>query len=164
MLVTTGGASVGDHDLMQAGLGRQGFELDFWRIAMRPGKPMIFGRLGALPVLGLPGNPVSAYVCAVLFLLPALAQLAGLTETDLPVEHARLGAPLRANDHRTDHLRARLCKDADGRLVATPFERQDSGLLRILTEADALIMRAPHAAAAETGADVEVVRLSRLGL
>ncbi len=164
MLVTTGGASVGDHDLVQAGLGRQGFELDFWRIAMRPGKPMICGRLGALPVLGLPGNPVSAYVCAVLFLLPALAQLAGLTETDLPVEHARLGAPLRANDHRADHLRARLCKDANGRLVATPFERQDSGLLRILTEADALIMRAPHAAAAETGADVEVLRLSRLGL
>ncbi len=164
MLVTTGGASVGDHDLVQAGLGRQGFELDFWRIAMRPGKPMIFGQLGAIPVLGLPGNPVSAYVCAVLFLLPALARLAGLTETDVPVEHARLGSPLRANDHRADHLRALLCKDANGQLVATPFERQDSGLLRILTEADALIMRAPHAAAAETGADVEVVRLSGLGL
>ncbi len=164
MLVTTGGASVGDHDLVQAGLGRQGFELDFWRIAMRPGKPMIFGRLGAIPVLGLPGNPVSAYVCAVLFLLPALAKLAGLTETDVPVERARLGAPLRANDHRADHLRALLCKDAVGRLVATPFERQDSGLLRILTEADALILRAPHAEAVETGAEVDVVRLSGLGL
>ncbi len=78
MLVTTGGASVGDHDLVIEGLTQRGLEVDFWKIAMRPGKPLIFGRMGPVPVLGLPGNPVSALVCAILFLLPALARLSGL--------------------------------------------------------------------------------------
>ncbi len=166
LLVTTGGASVGDHDLVQAGLAAHGFALDFWKIAMRPGKPMIFGRLGdragATAVIGLPGNPVSAFVCAVLFLRPAIDRLSGLPAGVPPVEPAVLGAAVRANDHRADHLRARL-SIADGQTVATPFARQDSALLRALAESEALILRAPHAAAAHPGATVSVIRLDRLG-
>ncbi len=164
MLVTSGGASVGDHDLVRAGLTRAGFVADFWNIAMRPGKPMMFGRLGALPVLGLPGNPVSSYVCAVLFLLPALARLAGRTDTILPVETASLGAPVRANDRRADHLRASLARDARGALIATPFVRQDSALQRILASAQALVLRPPHAPALPEGAEVPVIRLDLLGV
>jgi len=164
LLVTTGGASVGDHDLVQAGLAEQGFALDFWKIAMRPGKPMIFGRLGAMPVLGLPGNPVSAFVCAVLFMLPMLARLSGVAGEVLPAARARLGAAVRANDHRADHLRAILSRDSAGGLVATPFDRQDSAMLRVLASADALILRAPHDPAAEVGDEVSVLRLDTLGL
>ncbi len=159
MLVTTGGASVGDHDLVQAGLGAVGFRLEFWKIAMRPGKPMIFGDLGGIPVLGLPGNPVSAFVCSVLFLLPALARLGGLEQCEPVEEAAVLGAPVRANDHRADHLRATLTAGAGGGWVAMPFERQDSALLRALAEADALVLRAPHAPALAAGEAVRVIRL-----
>jgi molybdopterin molybdotransferase len=158
LLVTTGGASVGEHDLIQSGLGARGFALDFWQIAMRPGKPLLFGRLGATPVLGLPGNPVSAFVCGVLFLLPALAVLSGLPAQAPPVTAARLATPVRANDHRADHLRAKLSCDSEG-LLATPFDRQDSSLLRLLTEADGLVLRSPHAPEAPAGAAVDVIRL-----
>ncbi len=161
LLVTTGGASVGDHDLVQAGLAAQGFALDFWKIAMRPGKPMIFGALGEMPVLGLPGNPVSAFVCAVLFLGPALARLAGLQAAAPETTRARLGAAVRANDHRADHLRATLDETPRG-LVATPFARQDSAMLGALAAAGALILRAPHAPAMEAGAEVDVIRLDNL--
>jgi molybdopterin molybdotransferase len=163
LLVTTGGASVGAHDLVQAGLAARGLELDFWKIAMRPGKPLMFGRMGDLPVLGLPGNPVSALVCAVLFLLPALARLSGLPGDPPPRVRAVLGAPLPANDRRADHLRARLT-EADGVLVATAFERQDSALMRLLATADALILRAPHAPSAAAGDPIEVIRLDALGI
>src|SRR5262249_36061257 len=105
MLVTTGGASVGDHDLVIESLQSRGMQLDFWQIAMRPGKPLLFGRLGAVPVLGLPGNPVSALVCSILFLLPALHRLSGLPAAPPPTIQAVAGADLRANDHRADHLR-----------------------------------------------------------
>jgi molybdopterin molybdotransferase len=169
LLVTTGGASVGDHDLVQAGLaqagaGGGGFTLEFWKIAMRPGKPMIFGRLGGLPVLGLPGNPVSAFVCGVLFLLPALARLSGRPDTTLPVDSAVLGRSVRANDHRADHLRATLSRDPGGKLVATPFERQDSAMVRAMAAADVLVVRPPGAPALPVGAWVPVIRLDMLGL
>jgi molybdopterin molybdotransferase len=164
LLVTTGGASVGAHDLVQEGLAQRGLAVDFWKIAMRPGKPLMFGRLGATPVLGLPGNPVSALVCAVLFLHPALARLSGLPDADPPIETVRLGAALPANDHRADHLRARLAPGPGGTPVATAFTRQDSALLRLFSAADALILRAPHAPAAEAGAPVEVIRLAALGM
>jgi molybdopterin molybdotransferase len=168
LLVTTGGASVGDHDLMAAGLAERGLSLDFWKIAMRPGKPLMFGRLGAapcgMPVLGLPGNPVSAMVCAILFLLPALARMQGLPDAGPASEPAILGAAVKANDQRADHLRASLATDAEGRLVATPFATQDSGQMRRLALADALVLRAPHAPALEAGAAVRVIRLDRLGL
>lgn len=163
LLVTSGGASVGDHDLVQAGLGRHGFALDFWRIAMRPGKPLMYGRMGKVPVLGLPGNPVSAVVCSVLFLLPALAALLGLPETEPVTVEAVLGRAIEANDGRMDHLRAELDVAPDGRLVATPFARQDSGMLRLLARSDGLIVREPHAPAASAGSAVRVLRLDQMG-
>lgn len=164
MLVTTGGASVGDHDLIQPALAARGMQLDFWKIAMRPGKPLLHGHVRGLPVLGLPGNPVSAMVCAVLFLLPALAKMLGQPPEPPPTDRAVLGTGLPANDHRADHLRATLRMRPDGMAVATPFARQDSAMLRLLTQAEALILRAPHAPALAEGADVEVIRLDRLGL
>ena len=159
LLVTTGGASVGEHDLIQRGLGERGFALDFWQIAMRPGKPLIFGRLGPTPVLGLPGNPVSAFVCGVLFMVPAIARLAGRADSPLAFSAARLAAPVPQNDRREDHLRARLTVDADGELLAEPFARQDSSHLRVLAEAGALIRRPPHAPAAPIGTIVPIIRL-----
>src|SRR5579872_4130438 len=164
MLVTTGGASVGDHDLVIAGLKTRGLELDFWQIAMRPGKPLLFGRLGAVPVLGLPGNPVSALVCSILFLLPALSRLSGLPPAPPPITRAIAGSALRANDHRADHLRATIAVDSQGRIIATPFPVQDSAMLRRLAHADALILRAPNAAALPQGADISVIRLDSLGI
>jgi len=164
LLVTTGGASVGDYDLVQSALGDRGFELDFWKVAMRPGKPLVSGRLGGMPVLGLPGNPVSALVCGLLFLLPALARLSGLPgDPPVPVQ-AQLGAALAANDGRADHVRASLHAEPDGTLVATPFPRQDSAMLRAFTEAGALVLRAPNAPALPEGAVVPVLRLDALGL
>ena len=164
MLVTTGGASVGDHDLVIAALQARGMTLDFWQIAMRPGKPLLFGQLGATPVLGLPGNPVSALVCAVLFLMPALSLLSGLGGAPPPVSQAVLGADVKANDRRADHLRATIAPDASGQLVVTPFATQDSAMLRRLAQADALILRPPHAPALPAGSMVEVIRLDSLGL
>ncbi len=164
LLVTMGGASVGDHDLIQSALGQRGLQLDFWKIAMRPGKPLIHGRLGALPLLGLPGNPVSAMVCATLFLLPALAVLAGETPAPPPSFRARLGRALPANDSRADFLRGRLGQEADGTMVAMPFADQASSLLRPLAEADVLILRPPNAPAAATGSLVEVIALHLLGV
>ncbi len=164
ILVTTGGASVGEHDLVQAALADQGFDLDFWKIAMRPGKPLIAGRVFDVPVLGLPGNPVSAYVCAILFLLPAIDLLAGRPAGQLSQERAILGVPLKANDARADHLRSTLEIREDGALVVTPFIRQDSGMFSVLARADALLLRAPFAAAAESGSEVDIIRLDRLCL
>ncbi len=164
LLLTTGGASVGEHDLVQSSLATRGFALDFWRIAMRPGKPLLFGRLGDMPVLGLPGNPVSAFVCAFLFLLPALNRLNGLADDAMQPVEARLAAPVAANDRRADHLRASLATDATGALVATPFDRQDSSLLVLLADAGCLILRPPHAPALQAGAAVPVLRLDLGGL
>jgi molybdopterin molybdotransferase len=164
LLVTTGGASVGDHDLVHQALAQLGLQLDFWKIAMRPGKPLMHGRLGLLPMLGLPGNPVSAMVCATLFMLPALAVLAGEQPTPPATEQARLGAALGANDRRADFLRARLGRDGDGALMVTAFDDQASSLLRVLADADALILRAPLAPAAPVGAVVDVIRLGSLGV
>ena len=164
MLVTTGGASVGDHDLVIEGLKTRGLQLDFWQIAMRPGKPLLFGRLGAVPVLGLPGNPVSAMVCAILFLMPALSRLSGLPAAPPPTVQAIAGAPLRANDHRADHLRSTVSTDSQGRIVTTPFTVQDSAMLRRLAHADALILRAPHAPALPEGSEVTAIRLDSLGI
>jgi molybdopterin molybdotransferase len=164
LLVTTGGASVGDHDLVISGLQTRGLVVDFWQIAMRPGKPLLFGNLGEVPVLGLPGNPVSALVCAILFMVPALARLSGLPAAPPPVSRAITGVPLRENDHRADHLRATLSSDSEGRLIATQFPVQDSAMLRRLALADALILRAPRAPALPAGAEVPIIRLDALGI
>jgi molybdopterin molybdotransferase len=164
LLVTTGGASVGDHDLVIEGLRQRGMTLDFWQIAMRPGKPLLFGQLGAVPVLGLPGNPVSALVCGVLFLVPAISRLLGLPGEPPATEPAILGARLAANDHRADHLRATLTRGPQNQAIATPFPVQDSAMLQRLARADALILRAPHAQALPEGAEVRVIRLEAHGI
>ena len=158
VLVTSGGASVGDHDLVQEVLGKEGLELDFWRIAMRPGKPLLFGRIRGTPLIGVPGNPVSSLVCGLLFLKPAIDVMLGLAAVETPAETALLGRDLSANDQRQDYLRARLERRDDGELVATPFEKQDSSMLSSLVAAGCLVVRAPHAPPAEAGARVEIVR------
>jgi len=158
MLVTTGGASVGEHDLVQDALADLGLELDFWQIAMRPGKPLMSGRLGATPMLGFPGNPVSSMVCGILFLMPALAQMLGTGETEPVRDTAVLGIDLEENDRREDYLRATLAHEG-GKLVATPFEKQDSSMFSRLAAADCLLIRPPHAPAAKAGDTVDIVRL-----
>jgi len=164
LIITTGGASVGEHDLVQSVLGPLGLAVDFWKVAMRPGKPLISGRFGSVPFLGLPGNPVSAMVCAVLFGTPAIARLLGLPGEPPAAVAARLAVPLPANDVRADHLRATLARAADGGLVATPFPVQDSSMLSRLAAADGLILRAPHAPPAAAGETVEVIPLAALGI
>jgi len=159
MLVTSGGASVGEHDLVQAALKARGMALDFWRIAMRPGKPLMFGMLGRTAVLGLPGNPVSSLVCATLFLRPAVQRLLGLPEADA-TEPARLGSDLPANDSREDYLRARLERNGEGDWVATPFSTQDSSMMSLLTAADCLVVRPVGAPAAMKGERVPILRLA----
>jgi molybdopterin molybdotransferase len=138
----------------------EGGELGFWKIAMRPGKPLMMADLGETRLLGLPGNPVASFVCAMLFVEPLIARLAGRAVDGPATEAAILGADVPANDLRADHLRARLGTSADG-LVATPFPVQDSSMIRILAEADALILRPPHAPAARAGEPCRVVRLPR---
>jgi molybdopterin molybdotransferase len=159
LLVTSGGASVGEHDLVRSALAPHGLTLDFWQIAMRPGKPLIFGRLGALPLLGLPGNPVSNLVCASLFLAPILGALLGHADPLPKIESARLGRDLPANDRREDYLRSALARDADGVWIATPFEKQDSSMISVLARADALAVRAPLAPPAKAGAPIQILRL-----
>lgn len=158
LLVTSGGASVGDYDLVQDVLAEHGLKLDFWKIAMRPGKPLMFGALRHVPVLGLPGNPVAAMVCAYVFLVPMLRALQGLAG-GLPVEPAILGGDVRANDARQDYLRARLHRDEAGRLVATPLDRQDSAVVSGLAAASGLIVRPPRAPEAGIGQLVNVIPL-----
>jgi molybdopterin molybdotransferase len=159
ILVTTGGASVGDHDLVKQSLEAEGVAMAFWRIAMRPGKPMMHGRLGDMRVIGLPGNPVSSYVCAFLFLVPLIRALSGRSTIHHARETALLGRDLAANDQREDYLRARLETRDDGALIATPVNHQDSSLLGNLAAARALLIRAPFAPAAASGSVCDIVRL-----
>lgn len=157
LLVTLGGASVGDHDLVQQVLAGGGARLDFWKIAMRPGKPLMFGRLAnGIPLLGLPGNPVSALVCALLFLRPALNALLGRPDHDL-TERLALGRALPENDQRQDYLRAAI-ELREGVRVVMPFEKQDSSMLSTLAAADGLVIREPHAPAAPVGTFVDILR------
>lgn len=158
ILLTTGGASVGDHDLVQAALNAEGIALDFWKIALRPGKPLMFARNGTQRILGLPGNPVSALVCARIFLKPLLSALLGLPPAD-DVVKARLGSDLPANDQRQDYLRATVARGGDGSFEATPFRLQDSSMQRALTEAHGLIVRPPFAPAAHAGDLVDLLPL-----
>ena len=152
LLITTGGASVGDHDLVRDALGDVGLALDFWKIAMRPGKPLMFGTVGTTPLIGLPGNPVSTMVCGLLFIRPVLRRLLGLAPRPAAWPRARLGRDLPANDRREDYLRSALAMDPDDPLpVATPFEKQDSSMIAILAASDALVIRAPHAPPAAAG-------------
>jgi len=160
VLVTLGGASVGDHDLLRPALAGEGMTPGFWRIAMRPGKPLIFGRLDEAFVLGLPGNPISSYVCALLFLVPLLRALQGDPAAGGDKsEGALLGVDMPANKGRRDFPRARLSKDPLGRLVATPLPLQDSSLLSELAEARALLIREVDAPPAKAGEPCRILRL-----
>jgi molybdopterin molybdotransferase len=159
MLVTIGGASVGDHDLIQKVLGEVGLKVDFWKIAMKPGKPLMFGHFNGTPMLGLPGNPVSALVCALLYLGPAIRKLQGGGDSAPRQIQARLGAGVGANNFREDFLRATLNVNAEGETVATAFPVQDSSMLQLLSRADGLIRRPPDAPAAKAGDWVPVVLL-----
>ncbi|MDZ7874439.1 MAG: gephyrin-like molybdotransferase Glp [Rhizobium sp.] len=158
VLVTLGGASVGDHDLVQSTLVSAGMELDFWRIAMRPGKPLMVGRLDNMHVLGLPGNPVSSLVCGLLFLEPLLCQL-GHRKPRRRMAPARLQTALPANDKRQDYVRAKLTEQEDGIPLVESFGKQDSSMMRIFSQSDCLIVRPPHAPAAEAGEIVPVMLL-----
>jgi molybdopterin molybdotransferase len=157
LLLTTGGASVGDHDLVQSVLGEQGLEVDFWQIAMRPGKPLMFGQIGSTMMLGLPGNPVSTLVCAMIFVQPALRRMIGLGDGPPAAIKARLAAPLPKNDRRQDYLRATAERDAQGGLLVRSFEKQDSSMMAPLAKADCLIIRPPHAEPIAAGEIVDVL-------
>ncbi len=164
LLVTLGGASVGDHDLVQRALVAEGMDLGFWRIAMRPGKPLMHGHLGPIQVLGLPGNPVSAIVCGMLFVVPLIRALSGDRHAgDDPSEAAVLAEPMPANDGRQDYVRSRLVAGADGLPRVSAGGRQDSSLLKALSDADCLVIRDPHAPAAGAGDPCRMIRLRSLG-
>jgi molybdopterin molybdotransferase len=173
ILVTLGGASVGEHDLVQKALAARGMDLGFWRVALRPGKPLMHGRLGKTLLLGLPGNPVSTLVCAILFLVPAIRALSGDPDAggDLS-EAAILGTDLPANGARQDYMRASLAVGEAGipspagtqtlsLPVATPHKAQDSSMLGIVTRSDALLVRPPHASEAAAGEPCRIIRLDR---
>ncbi|MCZ7482042.1 gephyrin-like molybdotransferase Glp [Rhizobium rhizogenes] len=158
VLVTLGGASVGDHDLVQAALKAEGMQLDFWRIAMRPGKPLMVGAIGTMQVLGLPGNPVASLVCSLLFLEPLIRRIG----RRVPLQRTatvRTATPLKANDHRQDYLRARLRTDDSGESVAEAYAKQDSSMMNILAHSDVLIIRPPHAPEASAGTECPVIKL-----
>ncbi|RST87845.1 molybdopterin molybdenumtransferase MoeA [Aquibium carbonis] len=149
IIVTSGGASVGDHDLVRDVLASKGGDLDFWKIAMRPGKPLMAGTLAGRRIIGLPGNPVASLVCSHVFLKPLVAKLAGRTHS-ADIRTGVFGGPVAANDQRQDYMRARVV-EADGQIVATPSAVQDSSMLRTLADAGALVIREPFAPAARTG-------------
>jgi molybdopterin molybdotransferase len=159
ILATTGGASVGEHDLVKRALEAEGIEIAFWRIAMRPGKPMMHGRRGSFRVLGLPGNPVSSYVCAMLFLVPLIRALSGRIDVEPQPIKAVLGRDLAANDQREDYLRATLQERPDAPPIATPLGIQDSSLQANLAFSEALIIRPAHAPAISSGALCDVLKL-----
>ncbi len=158
LIVTVGGASVGDHDLVGKVASDLGLERAFWKIAMRPGKPLMAGRVLGIPMLGLPGNPVSAIVCGHLFLIPMIKAMLALPDPAPQTLRARLGTDLPANGPRTHYMRARL-STPDGMPTVTPFQRQDSALLTILTEADALVIHPAGASALKSGEIVSYIQL-----
>lgn len=157
ILVTLGGASVGDHDLIVPALKAEGIDVGFHRVAIRPGRPLLFGIAGPTRILGLPGNPVSTFVCGLVFLVPLLRLLQGRSDHLPRTQPAVFGADVRENDRRQDYLRAKIERGADGRLIATPHERQDSSMQALLVESDGLLIRKPEAPAAKAGEPCEVL-------
>jgi molybdopterin molybdotransferase len=158
ILLTSGGASVGEHDLVQRAFAAEGMTLSFWKLALRPGRPLMHGRLGAIEVLGVPGNPVSAFVCGFLFLVPLIRRMAGRTDLTPAAESALLGTDLPDNDERADYLRATLTEGKAGP-VATPFPVQDSSMIRPLAKSDCFVIREPYAPAAKAGSRCIIVKL-----
>jgi molybdopterin molybdotransferase len=162
LLITLGGASVGDHDLVQDALKAQGFTMDFWRIAMRPGKPLMFAAKDRARVLGLPGNPVSTMVCSLLFLKPAMDRMLGQAGELPATTTARLAVDVKPNDQREDYVRSLAKRQPDGSLVVEPHKIQDSSMLSVLSWGNALLVRPPHDAARKAGEAVQIIDLSAL--
>lgn len=160
LLVTSGGVSVGDHDIVRGALGGCGLEMDFWGVAMRPGKPLLFGHFARVPFLGFPGNPVSTLVCAAVYLRPAIDAMLGVRDGEPKEMSARLACDVDANDERQNYLRVRLSTDGEGNLTATPFPKQDSAMISILSQAEGLLIRPPHAPAAKAGERATVIPLA----
>ncbi|MFQ0814715.1 molybdenum cofactor biosynthesis protein MoaA [Brucella anthropi] len=162
ILVTIGGASVGDRDFVHGALQKLSVDLDFWKIAMRPGKPLMYGRTRVngktVHIIGLPGNPVSSLVCSLVFLRPLVAKLAG-TDLAADIRPAKLGTVLPANDHRRDYIRATIESTPNGTLIAKPFPMQDSSMLSALVGSKALLIREENAPAAAIGDDCRVLML-----
>ncbi|SFR49105.1 gephyrin-like molybdotransferase Glp [Litoreibacter janthinus] len=154
LLVTIGGASVGDHDIVAEVAGTMGLEREFYKVAMRPGKPLMAGRIGGMAMIGLPGNPVSSMVCGEVFVLPLLDRFLGLTAGARRRVQMTLSEPLESNSHREHYMRAAIDGDA-----VKAFARQDSSLLTVLARANALIVRPPNDPARAAGEMVEVIRL-----
>ena len=154
VLVTTGGASVGDYDFVQKAFAAEGVSLSFWKVALRPGRPLMHGILGDMHVLGLPGNPVSAFVCAFLFMVPLLRRLAGRGDVIPQTESALLGSDLPANDERANYLRATLSAG-----TATPLPLQDSSMMQALAKADCLVIREPFDPARRAGDACRILKL-----
>ena len=159
ILLTSGGASVGDYDLVQKALTAEGLALSFWKVAMRPGRPLMHGRLGEMHVLGVPGNPVSAFVCSLLYLVPLIRRLSGRHDVKPEIESAMLGIDLPANDERADYLRSSLARTPDGILVASPFPTQDSSMIAALAKADCLVIREPYAPPVRAGSACAILKL-----
>lgn len=159
ILITTGGASVGEHDLVKPSFEAEGIDIKFWKIALRPGKPMMHGRKGAMSVVGLPGNPSSSYVCSVVFVVPLIRALSGRAQITHCIETAILGHDLPANDHRQEYMRAKIAINDNGVAVATAVDHQDSSLLNNLSAADVLLIRPPLAPPAAAGARCDIIRL-----
>ncbi|MDV7338884.1 molybdopterin molybdotransferase MoeA [Terasakiella sp. A23] len=157
LLITSGGVSVGEYDLVRNVLGEEGLDIDFWRIAMKPGKPFMFGHIAGKPAMGLPGNPVSSYVTAFLFLRPALRKMQGGTfEQDKPVR-VILGADVPKNTIRQEYMRAVFSRDNDGRLVATPYDKQDSSMLANLAHCEGFIIRPVQAPELKAGEETDAI-------
>ena len=169
LIISSGGASVGRHDLIQTALKSAGLAVDFWKIAMRPGKPMIFGNLNGTPFLGLPGNPVSALVCAMLFIWPALLRLQGLPDPGLHYQKAVTTTTLPANDARESFWRARVVPAqpeqtnpvSESHRQISVWSLQDSSMQTTLAEADCLVRRAPDAPAAAAGDLVDILDMPK---
>ena len=162
ILITLGGASVGDHDLVQDALKAQGFDMDFWRIAMRPGKPLMFAARERARVLGLPGNPVSTMVCALMFVKPALDRMLGQPGELVATRPAKLAVDVKQNDTREDYVRAFVTRGPDGGLTVEPHKIQDSSMLSVLAWSNALLVRPAHDPARKAGDVVQVIDLSAL--
>jgi len=161
IVITLGGASVGDHDLVREALEARGVDLSFWKLAMRPGKPVMFG-IGTegdrkVRYIGLPGNPVSSLVCTYIFVVPLICSLLGLSP-ETPKHPAKLAADLPENDQREEYMRATL-EMRDGESFVTPFKGQDSSLLGLYSKADCLMIRPAHAPASKVGEDCEIILL-----
>ncbi|MEM7545344.1 MAG: gephyrin-like molybdotransferase Glp [Pseudomonadota bacterium] len=156
LIVTLGGASVGDYDLVQQVFGDEGMDLSFYKVAMRPGKPLMAGRVRGKPMIGLPGNPVSSMVLGHLLLRPAMDALQGLPPAPLPRVTVRLGSDLAQNGPREHYMRARIEETADG-LIAFPFPNQDSSILSVLAASNGVIVHPPKAAPQPAGSLIHAI-------